>query len=139
MARPTVTRAATAVALCAGLALSGCSGQRDTSEGRKVEAVVKRFALSHGPDTCALLTAKAVVSVYGLTSRSPREARARCVARSKTFKGAPVKITFVKINTDTSAHASAQTPDGKSFYTVGLLKLHGRWLIDSVVRKQRPS
>ncbi|HEX8075646.1 MAG TPA: hypothetical protein VF545_11770 [Thermoleophilaceae bacterium] len=138
MAGRPITRAATAAALCAGLAVAGCSGERDTSEGRRVEAVVKRFALSHGPETCALFTAKAVVSVYGLSSRSPRVARANCLARSKTFEGAPVTVTFVKINTDTSAHASAQTPDGKSFYTVGLLKLHGRWLIDSVVRKQKP-
>ena len=110
MADGPLSRAALPAALCAGLALAvaGCSGQRDTSEGRRVEAVVKQFALSHGPDTCAYFTARAVVSVYGINDTRPSAARAHCLAQSKHFNGAPVGVTFVKINTPTAAHASAR-------------------------------
>ena len=45
--------------LCAAIALAGCSGERDTSEGRKVESVVKQFALAHGPEACGAREAHA--------------------------------------------------------------------------------
>ena len=139
-ARP-LTRAApaAAAALCAALAVAGCSGQRDTHEGRRVEAVVKQFALSHGPETCAMFTARNLVSVYGGKDVTLRAARAHCTARSRGFQGEQVDVTFVKLNTPTAAHASARSLDGKRFWTVGLLKLHGRWFIDSVARQQKPA
>ncbi|MEA2373673.1 MAG: hypothetical protein QOD53_136, partial [Thermoleophilaceae bacterium] len=110
-----------------------------TREGRKVEAVVKAFALSHGPQTCAMFTARNLVSVYGGRDVTLRAARAHCIARSRRFQGEQVSVTFVKLNTPTAAHASARSLDGKRFWTVGLVKLHGRWLIDSVARQQKPA
>jgi hypothetical protein len=139
MGRVRITRAGAAAALCAGLLMAGCSGDRDTGEGRKVEAVVKRFALSHGPDACGLLTAKAVTTVYGETSADPTVARAHCTAQSKRFEGQPVDVTFVRINTSTAAHATAKTLDGRRYYSVALQKQRGRWLIDSISPAQRPS
>jgi hypothetical protein len=129
----------TLAALCAGLALAGCSGDRDTGEGRKIEAAVKRFALSHGRDACSLMTHKALVRVYGGTSNEPSVGRARCLARSVKFQGQAVDVTFVKIKSSSDAQATARTLDGRRYWTVGVLKRRGRWLIDSVVTAQRPS
>jgi hypothetical protein len=133
-----IGRAALTAALCASLAMAGCSGERDTSEGRRVEATIKRFALSHGPDACNMLSGKGVVIVYGNGSTDPRVARANCVAHSKRFKGQPVDVTFVNLNSKTQAHATARTLDRKRYYVVALLKLHGRWRIESVTAQQKP-
>lgn len=141
MARRTSPRplaAALALGLVAALATSGCSGDRDTSEGRKISGVVKRFALSSGPDACALLTPKALATVYGRGSLSASAGRKRCIAASKKFSGEPVSITFVKITDSTTAHATARTDRGHRYFSVGLAKRRGRWLIDAVVPTQRP-
>jgi hypothetical protein len=129
----------TLAALLAGLALAGCSGDRDTGEGRRVEAVVKRFALSHGPDACSLLTHRALARVYGGASDDPSVGRARCLARSAKFEGQPVAVTFVKLKSSTEAQATAKTLDGRRYWTVGLLKQRGRWLIQAITTAQRPS
>jgi hypothetical protein len=129
----------TLAVLCLGLALAGCSGDRDTGEGRRIEAAVKRFALSHGRDACSQMTHKALVRVYGGASNDPSVGRARCLARSARFEGQPVEVTFVKIKSSSDAQATARTLDGRRYWTVGVLKRRGRWLIDSVATAQRPS
>lgn len=136
----TATRAAALGACCAGVALvlAGCSGQRDTSEGRRIETVVKQFALSHGREACDLMTHKALLTVYGAGATTPAAARAHCIARSPRFRGAPVDITYVSISSATSAHATAKTPDGRKYFSVGLAKVRGRWLIDAVTAMARP-
>lgn len=113
------------------LALAGCSGDRDTDEGRKIEAVVRAFALSDGAPACQMLTTKAVTTVY--------RGRSGCVAKSKAFKGEAVDVTFVKISSDTGAHATAKTKDAERYWSIGLQKQRGRWLIDSITRAQRPN
>ncbi|HKP89631.1 MAG TPA: hypothetical protein VJT75_06610 [Thermoleophilaceae bacterium] len=130
-------RAAVGVA-CAAVALAGCSGDRDSDEGRKVEAVVKRFSLASGPDACSLMTPKALTTVYGRGSLDPAVAKARCVKESKRFSGQPVTITFVKINDSDTAHATARTPGGRRYFSVGLEKHGGRWLINTVAPRPRP-
>jgi hypothetical protein len=139
MGRGRLTLAAAAAALCATLATGGCSGDRDTGEGRKIEAAVKRFAHSHGPDACNLMTHRALSRVYGGRSASAVVGKARCRARSSRFEGERVAVTFVKIKTSTEAQATAKTLDGRRYWTVGLLKRRGRWLIDAVTTAQRPS
>jgi hypothetical protein len=116
----------------------GCSGDRDTSEGRKIEAVVKRFSLASGADACALMTRKALATVYGRGSLDASVGRTRCVAASKKFSGQPVTITFVKLTDSTTAHATAKTPGGRRYFTVALEKRRGRWLINAVTPAQRP-
>lgn len=123
---------------CAALALAGCSGDRNTNEGRKIEAVVKRFALSSGPDACSLMTPKALTTVYGHGSLDPAVGKARCAAASKRFSGQAVVVTFVRISDSTTAHASAKTSDSRRYFSVGLEKHRGRWLINSVATAQRP-
>lgn len=139
MRRPLPARRLGGAALaCVVLVVAGCSGDRDTTEGRKISAAVKRFALARGPDACAQMTPKALMAVYG-HGQSPLDvSKANCLAASKRFSGAPVAITFVKITDSTSAHATAKTPDGRRYYSVSLKKRHGRWLINSVIPTQRP-
>jgi hypothetical protein len=134
--RPAVLALACAAA-CVGAA--GCSGDRDTGEGKRITAVVKRFALSSGPDACALLTPKALATVYGRGSLDPSVGRTRCVAASKKFSGQPVSVTFVKITDPTTAHATAHTTGAAGrYFSVALQKRRGRWLIDAVTPTQRP-
>jgi hypothetical protein len=122
-------RAIATVVAC--LALAGCSGDRDTGEGRKIEAIVRAFALSDGSAACEMLTNKAVTTVY--------RSRSACIAQSKKFVGEAIDVTFVKISSDTGAHATAKTPDGRRYWSIGLQKRGGRWLIDSITRAQRPN
>jgi hypothetical protein len=140
MRRATVSRsrAAVVVLACSAVALGGCSGDRDTGEGRKIEAAVKRFSLSSGPDACSLMTPKALATVYGRGSLDASVGRARCVAAAKRFSGQPVSITFVKVNTSTTAHATAKTTGGGRYFSVALEKRRGRWLINAVTVAQRP-
>jgi hypothetical protein len=133
------TRAVAAAALCAGVLIAGCSGERDTGEGRKIEAVIERFALAHGPGACDLLTTKALVRLYGGTGTTRAAGKAGCVARSRRFEGQRVDVTFVKFRTDTSARATAKTHDGRRYYTVAVEKRGGRWLVDAVVGIPKPS
>jgi len=100
---------------------------------------VKRFALSHGPDACNLLSHRALARVYGGTSDSPAVGKARCRARSARFEGQRVTVTFVNLKSSTDAQATARTLDGRRYWTVGLFKRRGRWLIDSITTAQRPS
>jgi hypothetical protein len=123
---------------CAAIALVGCSGDRDSDEGRKIEAVVKRFALASGPDACSLMTSRALTTVYGSGSLDPAVGRTRCLVASKRFSGQAVTVTFVRISDSTTAHATAKTSDDRRYYSVGLKKSRGRWLINSVATAQRP-
>jgi hypothetical protein len=123
---------------CIAIALAGCSGDRDSGEGRKIEAVVKRFALASGPEACSLMTSKALTTVYGRGSLDPAVGRARCVAASKKFSGQAVAVTFVKITDSRTANATAKTSDGRRYFKVALEKSRGRWLISSVAAAQRP-
>lgn len=138
MRRGRTTRAAAVAAACAGLALTGCSGARDTGEGRKIETLVKRFALADGPEACFLLTDGALVKLYAGKARTLTAGRAGCLGRSERFEGQRVDVTFVKFRTAHSAHATARTHDGRHYYSVGVEKHHGRWLVDSVSSIARP-
>jgi hypothetical protein len=137
MARGPITRTGAVAALCGALSLVGCSGQRDTAEGRKVEAAVKRFALARGPEACAMLTHHALRHVYGGLHDDFQLGRKRCLAESAKFAGEPVVVTFVQFRGPRSAHASARTLDRRRFYVVGLIKPRGRWEIQSVTAKPR--
>ena len=130
-----------AVAIAAASAVmmvAGCSGDRDTDEGRKIEAAVKRFSMSSGPDACSQMTPKALVTVYGRGNLDPAAAKRSCVVASKKFVGQAAAITFVKITDSTTAHATARTQDGSRYFSVALEKRGGRWLIEAVTPAKRP-
>ena len=125
--------------LCAAAAVSlaGCSGERDTTEGRKVEAVVEQFAAAHGPEACSMLSHHALRHVYGRLTGDPRVGLRRCLSLSAHFTGEPIKVTFVQFSGSREAHASARALDRRRYYAVGLIKPRGRWLIQSVTVKAR--
>ena len=135
-----ITRAAALALACAGLlALAGCSGDRDTEEGRRAEAAVKRFALADGPEACGMLTTKAVTTLYGGRSTDPNVGRRGCVKKSAQFEGERVVVTYLKlVRDDEAARATAKTADGRRWFTVSLVKSRGRWLIDAIAQRQRP-
>ena len=138
-ARGPVSAVVTVAVLAAmATAVSGCSGDRDTGEGRKIETVIRRFSLASGADACSLMTPKALATVYGRGSLDASVGRARCVAASKKFSGQPITVTFVKITDSTTAHATAKTPGGRRYFSVALEKRRGRWLINGVTPARRP-
>jgi hypothetical protein len=139
MGRRRITRAAGIAPLCVGLALAGCSGDRDTGEGRRIETAIKQFALSHGRATCNMMSHRELARVYGGASDNAVVGKARCLARSSRFKGAPVEVTFVRIKSSTDAQATARSLDHHRYWTVALLKRRGRWLIEAITTAQRPS
>lgn len=127
-----------ALLLCAAVGVAGCSGDRDTGEGRRVEATVKRFSLARGREACNLMTHGELIRVYGRSTATPRAARAACLAASRRFTGQPIDVTFVRITKTNAAHLTARTLDGKRYFSVTLSKRRGRWLIDSVMPIPRP-
>lgn len=138
MGPPTAMRRVGALALCAALALAGCSGDRDTGEGRKVEHAVKEFALARGRVACDLMTHGELQRVYGRSIETPLESRQACLRASTRFQGQPVDVSFVRITKTTQAHATARTLDGKTYFAVTLSKRRGRWLIDAVMPIAKP-
>lgn len=100
--------------------------------------MVKAFALAHGPDACLMLTRKALTTVYANRVDDPRLARSRCLAASSKFRGEPVVVTFVSITKPREAHATARTLNRKGWYGVGLIKIRGRWRIESIKPMAKP-
>ena len=136
MAVPSARRASAAAA-CAALLLAGCSGQRNTHEGRKIERVIEQFALAHDARACDYLSAKALNAVYGGDTRA--QGRAACVKASKRFKGQRVVVTYVDITSKSGAHATARTEDGKRYYALTLIKYRNRrWLIAGINPEAKP-
>lgn len=140
MRRGPLKRATAVAVACAGLlALAGCSGDRDTEEGRRVEAAVKRFALADGPEACGMLTTQALATLYGGRSTDPAAGRRGCLQKSAQFEGERVEITYLRVvRDDEAARATAKTADGSRWFTVSLVKSRDRWLIDSIAQRQRP-
>ena len=123
------------VALVLASALAGCgTSPASKANARQVRAVVTQFALAHDAGACDLLTDNAVQNVYGGFSDPIPEARTNCRARSRRFKGQPVRITQVNVINDTTAKVGATTPDGKVAYTVVVRKTGPRWLIDQITQ-----
>src|SRR5437588_12975230 len=104
MAVPSARRAS-AAAVCATLVLAGCSGQRNTHEGRKIERVIEQFALAHDARACNFLAAKALKQVYGGDTRA--QGHAACVKQSRRFKGQRAAVTYVDTPTKSRPHATA--------------------------------
>jgi hypothetical protein len=139
MGRARGSRAALLAALATGLALAGCSGDRDTGEGRRIEAAVKRFALARGPEACNLMTHHGLTRVYGGASDDPVVAKRRCRAQSGRFQAEAVDVTFVRLKSGGEAQATAKAAGGRRWYTVALVKRRDRWLIEAVTTTQAPA
>jgi hypothetical protein len=112
------------------LALAGCT---DHSQDEKtVRALVTQFASAQGPHACDLLTADAVARIYG--NGTPARGRPNCLAASKHFHSATIKITNVHFKDNTTAKVNATDTTGKTNYTVTAVKFGKRWRIDGITR-----
>jgi hypothetical protein len=118
-------------AACLAIAVAGCTDH--SADEKQVRAVVNQFAAEHGPRACDLLTHDALTQIYG--GEHPEKAREQCIAASKRFSGAPIKITNVHWTDDTTAKVSATAPSGKPGYTVTVVKFGSRWRIDGIAKQ----
>ena len=130
-ARPLIAAAAAAC----GLALAACGDDADSSQGERVASVVRRFAAADGPEACDLLGTQALEDNYG--GQGYNDAKDHCKAKAGRFEGAPVKITLVKVTSDTTARVNAETPDGKRLYVVSLSKPEDDWLIERIIQQRK--
>jgi hypothetical protein len=120
-----------ATSACAAALLAGCA--EHGGDEKQVRSTVNEFAAEHGPRACDLFTHNALVQVYG--GAHPENAHAQCVAASKRFRGAPIKITNVHWTDNTTAKVSATAPSGKPGYTVTVVKFGKRWRIDGIAKQ----
>src|SRR3989440_3548510 len=105
---PPVKRLAPLVA-CLSLALAGCTDH--STDEKNVRSVVNGFAAEHGPRACDLLTRTALIQIYG--GKHPDKAHEQCIAASKRFRSAPIKITNIHWTNNTTAKVSATAPAGR--------------------------
>ncbi|HEX8066111.1 MAG TPA: hypothetical protein VF520_06255 [Thermoleophilaceae bacterium] len=123
-----------AAAACA-LALAACGGDdADSSQGEQVADTVREFAQADGPEACDLLGTQALQDNYGGDTYG--QAKDNCKARSKSFEGEPVKITFVKVTSDTTARVNAENTKGRLF-VVSLSKPEDDWVIERIVPQRK--
>jgi hypothetical protein len=126
--------ATVAAAVLASAVLSACGNDADTSQGKQVADVVRKFALADGPEACDLLGGQALQDNYG--GQNYNEGKANCKAKSGTFKGEPVKVTFVKVTSDVTARVNAENKAGRLF-VISLSKPEGDWLIERIIPQRK--
>ena len=118
-------------AVCAAaIALGGCGDDVDTSQGKQVADVVRKFALADDAKACDYLAGQALEDNYG--GQGYADAKRHCQAKGDTFQGAPVKITLVKVTSDTTARVNAENQAGR-LYVISLSKPDDDWLIERIV------
>ena len=111
----------------------GLAGCTDHSKDEKtIRALVNRFAAESGPPACDVFTRDALARIYGGTH--PERAKANCLAASKKFRGATIKITNIHWTDNHDAKVSATDPTGKVGYTVTVVKFGRRWRIADITR-----
>jgi hypothetical protein len=112
------------------VALAGCT---DHSQDEKtIRALVTQFATEQGPRACDMFTHDALARIYG--GAHPERGRQNCLAASKRFRGATIKITNVHFKDNTTAKVYATDASGKTNYTVTAVKFGKRWRIDGISR-----
>jgi len=93
---------------------------------------VTQFASEQGPRACDLFTQAALARIYG--GAHPERARQNCLAASRRFRGATIKITNIHFKDNTTAKVNATNPTGQTNYTVTAVKFGKRWRIDGISR-----
>jgi hypothetical protein len=130
-----MTKRALPLLAAAAIAISGCgddgSGTVDT---KQVQSVVKQFAAANGPKACALMSPDGLVNVYGGFTKPVAAARANCLAKSRSFKGAPVRLTVTKVIDSDTVKQGALSADGKTTYSVTVRKFGPSWRIDAITQ-----
>ena len=144
--------AAAAAALASAVVLGACSADivpglggddSGTADGKKVKAVVKRFAESSGPEACDMFTPAGLRKVYGAKEKPspppeietppPPISLAECRRRSAQFSGQKVSIEKVTVTDKGAARVEATSDGGARSYAVTLRRTRdGSWLIDDI-------
>jgi hypothetical protein len=115
----------------ATLVLAGCTDH--SSDEKTIRSLVNGFAAEQGPRACDLLTRTALVQIYG--RKHPEKAHEQCIAASKRFRAAPIKITNIHWTDDTNAKVSATAPSGKPGYTVTVVRFGKHWRINGITKQ----
>ena len=121
------------LAACAALALAGCGSDKQKGvDTAQIRSVVSQFAISAGPKACRLLSPDALVNIYGGYTKPTDEARAACIQRSGSFKGQKIKITQLRVISDSTAKVTALNRKGDVTYTVTVRRFGPSWRIDEI-------
>jgi len=121
----------------AAVVLAGCGA--DTSPNvdvKQIQSVVQQFAAGTGPKACALLSPDGVVNVYGAFTQPVAKARANCIARSSSFRGAPIKLTVLRVIDDQTVKQGATNEKGDVTYSITLRKFGPSWRIDEITQRK---
>jgi hypothetical protein len=119
------------LAACTPILLAGCGSDKPVDRAQ-IRSVVLQFAEAGGPKACTLLSPQQLVNLYGGFKAPEAVARKRCIAKSKNFKGEPVRITSMQILDDATARVGAVNPKGDVTYTVNVRRFGPAWRIDRI-------
>ena len=121
-----------ALVALAALLVAGCGEQTDVDTDQ-VKSVVEQFAAADDASACDLLSPDALTGLYGKFKKKAIDAaHARCVEKSKDFKGEPITIDNVNVIDNDRVRVSAVGPGGKIAYGVSLRRYGDKWLIESI-------
>ena len=121
----------------AAVLLSGCGGVESTHvDVKQIQSVVRQFASGTGPQVCQLLSPDGVVNVYGAFTQPVQKARANCIARSSQFRGAPIKLTVLRVIDDQTVKQGATNAKGDVTYSITLRKFGPSWRIDEITQRK---
>ena len=121
----------------AAVLLAGCGGDESTKvDVKQIQSVVKQFASGTGPQVCQLLSPDGVVNVYGAFTQPVAKARANCIAHSSQFRGAPIKLTVLRVIDDQTVKQGATNAKGDVTYSITLRKFGPSWRIDEITQRK---
>jgi hypothetical protein len=121
----------------AALLLAGCGDSSSTKvDVKQIQSVVKQFASATGPKACRLLSPDGVVNVYGGFTQPVEKARANCIAHSSQFRGAPIKLTVLRVIDSDTVKQGAMNEKGDVTYNITLRKFGPSWRIDEITQRK---
>jgi hypothetical protein len=121
----------------AAVLLAGCGADTSSKvDVKQIQSVVKQFAAATGPKACTLLSPDGVVNVYGAFTQPVAKARANCFARAPRFRGAPIKLTVLRVIDDQTVKQGATNMKGDVTYNITLRKFGPSWRIDEITQRK---
>jgi hypothetical protein len=118
--------------------VAGCGQESTKVDVKQIQSVVRQFAASTSPQACQLLSPDGVVNVYGAFTQPVTKARANCIARASSFRGAPIKLTVLRVIDDATVKQGATNEKGDVTYNITLRKFGPSWRIDEITQRKTP-